>query len=105
MINASKESILSYLKTIKQSLNNDGIDSIGLFGSYANNTYNNNSDIDILIYASDKFIKKYGAWGYFDKINSIKSNISNYFNKKVDIFDANSSSSLKKYIIKETIYV
>lgn len=102
---ATKESILSYLKSIKESLNNDGIESLALFGSYANGNYNNTSDIDILIFASDKFIKKYGAWGYFDKIKSIKLNISKYFNKNVDIFDANSKSSLKKYILKEAIYV
>ncbi len=43
----SKDKILSVLKNNKHALQNLGVEEIGLFGSYAKNEANLNSDIDI----------------------------------------------------------
>jgi predicted nucleotidyltransferase len=49
----NKEYILNFLTTHKQELqNNYALTKIGLFGSYAKNTANENSDIDIVILCS-----------------------------------------------------
>ena len=50
-----KEYILSFLKSHKQELENKfALTKIGLFGSYAKNTANENSDIDIVIQSEKK---------------------------------------------------
>jgi predicted nucleotidyltransferase len=51
----NKEYILNFLTTHKQELqNNYALTKIGLFGSYAKNTANENSDIDIVIQSTKK---------------------------------------------------
>ena len=51
----TKEYILNFLTTHKQELqNNYALTKIGLFGSYAKNTANENSDIDIVIQSTKK---------------------------------------------------
>ena len=51
----TKEYILNFLKAHKQELqNNYALTKIGLFGSYAKDTANDNSDIDIVIQSTKK---------------------------------------------------
>ena len=46
----TKNDILSKLKEIKPDLHNDyAVKEIGLFGSFSDNTFTENSDIDILV--------------------------------------------------------
>jgi predicted nucleotidyltransferase len=102
----NKENILDYLKQIKPKLEDDGIVSLGLFGSFATNENKNQSDIDILIETSDEFINKYRGFKAFSRLEEIRNDISNKFNNSVDIFDKNSpNSAIKEQILKEVIYV
>ncbi len=102
----NKIEILEYLKELKPSLENDGIVSLGLFGSYANDKFQNDSDIDILIETSDKFITKYRGWSAFTRLEEIKKQISKKLQKDVDIFDKSSpNSQIRDTILKEVIYV
>ena len=101
----TKQNILHFLKEIKPELKADGITAVGLFGSYATSEQTPTSDIDILVETSDKFVEKYGAWGYFDKLNTIRDTISKHFHAPVDIFDKSSKSTLKQSILKDVIYV
>lgn len=51
----TREYILDFLTTHKQELQNTyALTKIGLFGSYAKNTANDNSDIDIVIQSTKK---------------------------------------------------
>ena len=100
-----KKEILKYLETLKSKLQKDGIVSIGLFGSFAKESADKDSDIDILIETSDAFINKYRGWDAFIYIDeNIREKISNKFHKKVDIFDKNSNSSIKEEILKDVCY-
>ena len=100
-----KKEILKYLETLKSKLQKDGIVSIGLFGSFAKESADKDSDIDILIETSDAFINKYRGWDAFIYIDeNIREKISNKFHKKVDIFDKNSNSSIKEHILKDVCY-
>ena len=100
-----KKEILKYLETLKSKLQKDGIVSIGLFGSFAKESPDKDSDIDILIETSDAFINKYRGWDAFIYIDeNIREKISNKFHKKVDIFDKNSNSSIKEQILKDVCY-
>ena len=102
----TKNEILSFLKQLKPELNAQGIISLGLFGSIAKETNNEASDIDIVYETSDMFIKKHKGWNAFTYLNThLRDKISKKFNTHVDMFDLNSSSSLKNKIREESLYV
>jgi len=90
------------LKELKKYKSNEFIEKIGLFGSIANDSYKNSSDIDILLSFKNIDINKK------DKLlKSLKSNIENSFNRKVDILDEKTIflPTIKKIIEKSCIYV
>ncbi len=101
----SKE-ILIFLETLKAKLYEDGIVSLGLFGSFAKGDISEDSDIDILIETSDSFMTKYRGWDAFVYIDeNIRNKVADRFHKKVDIFDKNSNSAIKSKILDEVCYV
>ncbi len=98
----SKQQILRYLQTIKNDLNKNGIEKIGLFGSFVKDSSDLFSDVDIVIKTGDDFVKKHrGIEGflYFDRL---KKMLEREFVRKVDICD---ESGLKdKDVISEVVY-
>jgi len=102
----SKDDILLFLQTLKPELFAQGIVSLGLFGSVAKETNTINSDIDIVYETSDKFINKYKGWSAFTYLNThLRDKISERFHTHVDMFDLNSSSSIKDKVKEEALYV
>ncbi len=102
---ATKETILRYLKEIKPELEENGIEKIALFGSFATNQQNIYSDIDIAIQKKNDFIKNHSAYDYFDIVSKIKTKILLALHRNSDIFDLDSDSDFKNSIKKEMIYV
>jgi predicted nucleotidyltransferase len=99
----SKETILSYLKDIKSTLKKDGIDEIGLFGSFAKDSADLYSDVDIVINTNKYFVNKYRGIDAFIYLDELRENLKKTFKREVDICD---KSGLKNYnIIKEAIYI
>ena len=93
-----KELILQYLKSKKDHFKKDyNVEKIGLFGSYARNSENINSDIDIFVQMKPDFLK----------LLSLKEEIENHFNIKVDIVRLRDkmNPSLRKRILRDGIYV
>jgi len=94
----NKVYILNFLKEHKKELKeNFGLVRIGLFGSYAKDMANDESDIDIYVEFKDKNFKNIaGLWNYLEE----------QFSKKVDLFyiHNNMRESLKNSIEKEVIY-
>lgn len=102
----SKNEVLSFLKTLKPELNEHGIISLGVFGSVAKNSNTQNSDIDIVYETSDSFIEHHKGWSAFTYLNeNLRDKVAKKFNVHVDMFDLNSSSSIKEQVKKEAIYV
>lgn len=101
----TKKEILDFLISIKPQLEKEGIEQIGLFGSYAKNIPTLTSDIDIAIKLEKNYLAKNDVWNYFNEINKIKSMVFDRFQIKSDVFDLDSSSSLKQKIEKEVLYV
>jgi uncharacterized protein len=101
----TQKDILTFLASIKPQLQKDGIEEVGLFGSYARNSATLTSDIDIAIKLNKNYLDKNDVWNYFNEINKIKEIVYNKFQIKSDIFDLDSSSSLKDKIKKEVLYV
>lgn len=97
-----KEEILNKLKELKPIYQKEGLEILGIFGSYANNTQTKYSDIDIAYKLNyDKFSKKYaGGFSKLLRINSIKEELQSIFKKEVDFIpDSN------KKIMKDLIHV
>ena len=73
----TQQKIINFLKDNKIFFQqNFGLKSIGLFGSYAKDNFNHESDIDILIELKEQ---KYDSWF------GIKTYLENSLNKKVDV--------------------
>ena len=101
----TQKDILTFLTNIKPQLQKDGIEQVGLFGSYARNSATLCSDIDIAIKLNKNYLDKNDVWNYFNEINKIKEMIYDKFKIKSDVFDLDSSSYLKNKIEKEVLYV
>jgi uncharacterized protein len=77
----TKADILYRLKEIKPMLSEDfSVTKIGLFGSFSDNSFTENSDIDILV----EFEKPIG-WKFF----SLELYLEKIFNRKIDLVTNN----------------
>jgi predicted nucleotidyltransferase len=94
----TKMYILNFLKEHRDEMKERfGLIRIGLFGSYAKDTADEESDIDLYAEFEDKTFKNIaGVWNYLEE----------QFGKKVDLFYAhkNMRDSLKANIENEVIY-
>ncbi len=97
----NKQDILNYLKSHQTKYENQfGIKFVGLFGSFARNDANENSDIDILY--EIKKGKKLSIFSYLKLINELE----NIFHKKVDLVRTTTlKPQIKDYIYKDLTYV
>lgn len=97
-----KEEILNKLKELKPIYQQEGIEIIGLFGSYAKDNQTDYSDIDIAYKLNyEEFSRKYiDGFSKLLRIDSIKDELKSTFKKNIDFIpDTN------KKIIKDIIYV
>jgi len=94
----SKHKIISKLREIKPFLEQEySVKKIGLFGSFSNETYHNDSDIDILV----EFEKPIG-WKFF----TLEIYLENIFNRKIDLVTQNAlKEQLKNEILKQVYYL
>jgi len=97
---------LQTLKNIKSLFVKDGFIIDGIFGSYARGDFTKDSDVDILYHLEPIFMKKFGGFIGFKKLNDIKLEISSILQKDIDLAPINNLSETgKKYILSEVIYV
>jgi len=95
-----QETILNYLKQIKPYYKKKGFIIEGLFGSYARNEATETSDIDILIEIEKKTTDIYA------KKKSLKEDLEQYFQKRVDLARKKYLTPLAKDVItNDLIYV
>ena len=94
----TKNDILQVLKEKKEYITQTyEVDKIGLFGSYAKDTQDESSDIDIYVeFKNKRFRNIAGLWVYLEEI----------YNKKVDLLHKhkNSKGAIFEAIQKEVIY-
>ncbi|AXX90377.1 hypothetical protein CKA55_12940 [Arcobacter suis] len=98
----NKNEILNKLKELKPIYQNEGLEILGVFGSYAKDTNTEYSDIDIAYKLDyEKFSKKYiGGFSKILRIDEIKDELKSVFKKEIDFV-----SDSNKKIIKDLIYV
>jgi len=94
----TKDEILLKLKELKPFLFREyAVKEIGLFGSFSDESYNINSDIDILV----EFEKPIG-WKFF----SLEIYLEKIFNRKIDLVTKNAlKEQIKERILQQVNYV
>ncbi len=97
----TKSAILSKLKELKPSYEKEGLLLLGLFGSYAKDTQDDFSDIDIAYKLDyDKFSQKYkDGFSKLLRIDDIKEELQQTFKTKIDFVPDN------KTLLKDIVYV
>ena len=97
-----KEEILNKLKELKPIYQNEGLEILGVFGSYTKDTNTKYSDIDIAYKLDyDKFSTRHiGGFSKVLRLDEIKEELQSIFKKEVDFV-----SDSNKKIMKDLIYV
>ena len=96
MIN--KNDILSKLKELKPILKKKyAVKTIGLFGSFSDNSFNENSDIDILVEPERPI-----GWKFF----SLELYLENIFGRKINLVTINAlKDQIKDKILQQVNYI
>jgi len=94
----TKNDILSRLKELKPTLHGEyAVKEIGLFGSFSDNTFNEESDIDIIVE-----LERPIGWKFF----SLELYLESVFNRKIALVTKNAlKEQIKDSILKQVIYV
>jgi uncharacterized protein len=94
----TRNDILIKLKELKPTLNKDySVKNIGLFGSFSNGDYTNDSDIDLLVE-----LEKPIGWKFF----SLEIYLEKVFGRKVDLVTKNAlKKQIKENILQQVDYV
>lgn len=102
----TKDEILDYLKEIKPKLQEDGIIKLGLFGSFAKDSADIASDVDITIETSKDFVNKFKGFDGFIYLDDLRSDFMRKFKRQVDICDTASMPLQKQQnLLTGVIYV
>ena len=94
----SKAEILNKLQELKPTLQADySVKEIGLFGSFSNDTFNDESDIDILVELYQPI-----GWKYF----SLEIYLEKIFGRKIDLVTKSAlKEQIRDKILEEVNYV
>ncbi|MEI7424328.1 MAG: nucleotidyltransferase family protein [Prolixibacteraceae bacterium] len=94
----SKEDILNKLLELKPTLQTDySVKEIGLFGSFSDDTFNEESDIDILVELSQPI-----GWRFF----SLEIYLEKTFGRKIDLVTKSAlKDQIRDKILKQVNYV
>jgi hypothetical protein len=94
----SKDYILSKLKELKPVLKKDyAVKEIGLFGSFSDGSFSEDSDIDLLVE-----LEKPIGWKFF----SLELFLEKVFERKIDLVTKNAlKKQIKSNILKQVNYV
>ena len=94
----TKNDILNKLSDLKPVLLSEySVKKIGLFGSFSDDSYTENSDIDLLV----EFEKPIG-WKYF----SLEIYLENIFGRKIDLVTKNAlKEQIRDRILNQVKYV
>jgi predicted nucleotidyltransferase len=94
----TENAILERLKELKPVLRKDySVKEIGLFGSFSDNTFSENSDIDILVE-----LERPIGWRFF----TLEIFLEKTFGRKIDLVTRNAlKEQIKDQILKQVIYV
>jgi len=93
----SKDDILTRLRDLKPTLHRDfAVKEIGLFGSFLDNTFDEDSDIDIIVE-----LERPIGWKFF----SLELYLESIFNRKIDLVTKSAlKEQIKDSVLKQVNY-
>lgn len=101
----NRDTILAHLKRLKPHYKKEGFIIEGLFGSYARDEADNDSDVDILIHTEALFAQRYGLMS-ISRLNKIQEEISAALQVPVDLASSSGmGKTAQKFIIDKTINI
>jgi uncharacterized protein len=94
----TRNDILSKLRELKPTLNKEySVKEIGLFGSFSDNSFSEDSDIDIIVE-----LEKPIGWKFF----TLEIFLENTFGRKIDLVTKNAlKEQIKDSILSQVKYV
>jgi predicted nucleotidyltransferase len=94
----NKHEVVTKLQQVKPYLQQEyAVKTVGLFGSFADGTYTDNSDVDIMV----EFERPVG-WQFF----TLEKYLEKALNRKIDLVTANAvKEQLKPFIINQVQYI
>ena len=100
------KTLLNKIKSLKEQYEPSGFVILGVFGSFARDEQNHQSDIDILYRLSESFLAKYPGWKAASAIEDIREEVGAVLGRKIDFADKDALRNVgKKYILSEVQYV
>ena len=102
------QNIIDTLKKAKEQYKKEGLYIVGVFGSYAQERYDDFSDIDIAYKIDHTVFSKYYKDGFSKilRVEEIKHTLENLFHKKIDFISLDSNNkNFVEHIKKEILYV
>lgn len=102
----TKETILAKLRELQPRYEKEGFIIKGIFGSFARDEADENSDIDILYDLNPKFIELHMGFYAISRLETIKNELKILFHREIDLATIdNPSRVFQKYTKEEAIYV
>jgi uncharacterized protein len=99
--------ILQTLRDMKPEYEAEGVNILGIFGSYARNQANENSDIDVLVETNNLFMAKHpDGFSGFTKLSKLREELENTFKTRVDLVDKTGLLQHNNtHILQSAVYV
>jgi len=102
----NKNIIIQDLSHLNHKYSKIGFQFISLFGSYANDTADKYSDIDLTYKINHNLFYKDDAFAKLQKIEDIKNELEKQFHKKIDLIPSNSKNIfIQENLLKEQIFI
>ena len=102
----TKDKIIRNLKLLNDKYQGTGFKIIGLFGSYARETNDLFSDVDLTYSINHNIFYKDDAFAKLAKLEEIKNELQNQFHAKVDLIPVNTKNSyLQNSLQKDQILI
>ncbi len=95
-----RNEVIEKLNKIAPELEKEGFFIEALTGSYANDQATPNSDIDLLYHLNASFIKRYGGFQAFKKLEEIRNTLHKALGRPVDLIASNNLSQTAKRFMK-----
>ena len=97
----SQQEIIQVLQQFNQKHQSEGFRIVGIFGSYARNTADTFSDVDLTYKIDHERFYKDNAFAKLAAIETFKQELEKKFKTKVDLIPANTKNPLIQESLRE----
>jgi len=100
------DKLFDKIRQVKTRYLAEGFIILGIFGSFARDEADENSDLDILYEFQEKFYALYPGWSAYARLEDIKNELTDILGRRVDLAGRNALDMVaQRHIIPELRYV